>query len=191
MLSRTALAVSFVLAVLVVGFTLAPSASAARDSRLSTPTASMASAGATQSAARQITRLVNAERRRAGLRPLRTNRRLATAARRHARNMVRQRFFSHTSPSGKSPSSRILAAGYARRGGYFRYAENLAWGTGSRATPKSIVRAWMRSPGHRRNILDGRLREAGVGISRGVPGTSPSGRANGLTYVQEFGSRTR
>jgi uncharacterized protein YkwD len=182
MLSRTALAVSFVLAVLAVGVVSAPPASAARDSRTPAVSAFKASAG-TQSLSRQIARLVNRERRRHGLRPLRTNRRLALAARRHARNMVRYRFFDHVAPGGSTPASRILAAGYPRGRG-FRYAENLAWGSGARATPAAILSAWMNSPGHRQNILDGGLRESGIGIARGVPGAG-----SGLTYVQEFGAR--
>jgi len=41
-----------------------------------------------------------------------------------------------------------------------RVAENLARGSGS---ADQMVAAWMASPGHRRNILDGRLTRIGVG----------------------------
>jgi uncharacterized protein YkwD len=41
-------------------------------------------------------------------------------------------------------------------------AENLAWGAPGNTSPSAIVAAWMRSPGHRANILDGRLNRIGV-----------------------------
>ena len=44
--------------------------------------------------------------------------------------------------------------------------ENLAWGSGSRSTPSSIVRAWMASDGHRANILSAAFRD----IDHGSPG---------------------
>ena len=44
--------------------------------------------------------VLNAERARHDLRPLRLNRRLSRAARRHSRAMARRRFFSPTSPGG-------------------------------------------------------------------------------------------
>ena len=65
--------------------------------------------------------------------------------------------------------------------------ENLAWGSGERSTPRSIVRAWMNSAGHRHNILNGRFREIGIG----VVDSSPVSTANrGATYTTTFGSRS-
>ena len=65
--------------------------------------------------------------------------------------------------------------------------ENLAWRSGAAATPAHIVEAWMRSPGHRRNILDGGFREIGVGLATGAPRRTGGG---GATYVNELGHRT-
>jgi uncharacterized protein YkwD len=42
-------------------------------------------------------------------------------------------------------------------------AENLARGNRLGATPDKVVAMWMRSPGHRANILNGRLTRIGVG----------------------------
>jgi uncharacterized protein YkwD len=45
----------------------------------------------------------------------------------------------------------------------------------------------MASPPHRRNILDGRFNQIGIGIVSGVPAAGKSG----ATYVTEFGMRRR
>ena len=47
--------------------------------------------------------------------------------------------------------------------------ENIAWGSGSRSTPRSIVRAWMASDGHWANILSAAFRDIGIGVSPGAP----------------------
>ena len=64
--------------------------------------------------------------------------------------------------------------------------ENLAWGTLGLATPQAIVEAWIASPGHLANILEGQYRDTGIAI---VPATPPSlGEGEpGATYAQEFG----
>ena len=65
-----------------------------------------------------------------------------------------------------------------RRG--WRAGEALAWGSGSASTPRSIVAAWMRSPGHRRIVLDPGYDVAGFGVTRGTPTGSAD---NALTVV--------
>lgn len=130
--------------------------------------------------------LVNRERARRGRRALRHNRRLAIAGIRHARDMVRRNYFSHDSPSGASFLDRIRRTGYFRGARSWAAGENLAWGSGGHATPRSIVRSWMASPGHRANILQRRFREIGVGI---VLGTPRVGLPTGATYATEFGLR--
>jgi len=62
--------------------------------------------------------------------------------------------------------------------------ENIAWGSGSLATPREIERGWMRSPRHRANILSQRFREIGAGVAAGTPE-----RAGGATYTTDFGTR--
>jgi uncharacterized protein YkwD len=128
--------------------------------------------------------LLNAERRRHGLPALRTNHRLAVAGKRHARDMVKRRYFSHASLSGRAFDKRIGRTGYAR-GRRASVGENLAWGTGTYATPRAIVKSWMTSPGHRANILQPLFREIGIGIVRGTPRTGDAG----ATYATEFGRR--
>lgn len=60
-------------------------------------------------------------------------------------------------------------------------AENIAWGTGDLATPIAIFRAWMRSPGHRANIL-GRYAALGIGLRVGTL----NGRSEVHVWTQAF-----
>ena len=129
--------------------------------------------------------LLNAERRARGLGSLSPDGRLRAAALGHSRDMVAKRYFGHRSRSGTSPAARIRAAGAIPRQGAWIVGENLAWGSGSLATPAKIVDAWMASPGHRANILRRSFREVGVGIAFGVP----SGSGAGATYNTAFGGR--
>jgi uncharacterized protein YkwD len=120
-----------------------------------------------------------------GLRKLRVHRSLSHAATSYAHLMVRRHFFDHVSPSGSTMMQRIKRTNYLRHARGFTLGENLAWGQGSLATPAQIVNAWMHSPGHRANILNGSYREIGIGIALG----SPAG-GGGATYVNEFGRRS-
>jgi uncharacterized protein YkwD len=129
--------------------------------------------------------LLNAERTRRGLPRLRDNARLETAADRHSKDMVRRGFFAHDTPAGSSPSDRIRAAGYLKGARGWSVGENIAYGTGSYATPQSIVKGWMNSAGHKRNILHRSFEEIGVGVALGAPGSGSSG----ATYTTTFGAR--
>ncbi len=129
--------------------------------------------------------LVNAERTQRGLKRLAQDGRLDSAAARHSTDMVRRDFFSHDAPSGSSPSDRIRRAGYLKGARGWSIAENIAWGTGSLATPRSIVRGWMRSAGHKRNILHRGFSAIGIGVALGAPSQGDAG----ATYTTTFGSR--
>jgi uncharacterized protein YkwD len=130
--------------------------------------------------------LVNAERARRGLARLRANPRLGRAATAHSRDMVGRDYFDHVSLGGSTVTDRIRRSGYLSGARSYALGENLAWGTGRLATPHQIVRSWMNSPGHRRNILTPRFREIGIGVVLGAPGQS--GRS-GATYTTKFGQR--
>ncbi|PTL56318.1 CAP domain-containing protein [Paraconexibacter algicola] len=132
--------------------------------------------------------LLNRERTKRGRARLRAQPTLAGVADRYAAQMVREGFFAHVSPAGTTMLARIRRTGYLE-GDIARWSvgENLAWGTGRISTPARIVKAWMASPGHKRNILDRSYREIGVGVVLGVP-EDPS---RGATYVTEFGHRVR
>ena len=137
--------------------------------------------------ARATVCLLNQARARHGLRRLRLQRRLSRAARSHTKDMVRNRYFSHTSRSGSNVVSRLRRLGYMRGARRWAVGENLAWGSGGQGTPRSIVAAWMRSPGHRANILASNFREMGIGVLFGAPRSI--GRA-AATLTTTFGARS-
>lgn len=100
---------------------------------------------------------------------------LAASAHAHSTDMATNGFFAHTSRSGASPFDRMRAAGYSRR----PLTENIAAGLDG---PAAVVRAWLKSPGHCRAIMDARARELGVGRVEG------SGEY-GVYWTQDFGAR--
>jgi uncharacterized protein YkwD len=126
--------------------------------------------------------LLNAERRKHGLRPLRRDARLRAAALRQSRDMVRRHFFEHVNPDGVGHHERILAAGYRLGPGEPATGENLATGRRDAGIPAVIVDGWMHSPGHRANILRGGFEEIGIGIVAEAEEGGP-----GATYTTTFG----
>jgi uncharacterized protein YkwD len=129
--------------------------------------------------------LINQARSQHALGALRLRGLLERAATAHSRDMVRRDFFSHDSPSGTTPQQRIDRTGYLTGARSWAVGETIAWGTGGYATPSSIVRGWLNSPGHRAILLDGRYRDLGVGIAIGAP----SGGGGGATFTGDFGMR--
>jgi uncharacterized protein YkwD len=131
--------------------------------------------------------LLNKKRSRAGLPALRRNARLDAAAQRHNEQMDGTGCFAHECPGEADLGDRLEGVAYLI-GGLLRWAfgENVAWGEGSKATPRAIVAAWMNSDGHRDNILSRHFREVGIGFS---PGTPNNGEANGGIYTTDFGLR--
>jgi uncharacterized protein YkwD len=130
--------------------------------------------------------VLNAARERRNLRPLRLNRKLGAAARRHSRAMARKRFFSHTSPSGATFVDRIRRTGYLRGARSWHIGENIAYGGGSQSAPRAIGTAWMNSAPHRANILSPSFSAIGIGIAVGTPFGD-----GGATYTTDFGRRRR
>jgi uncharacterized protein YkwD len=132
--------------------------------------------------------LVNDERTRFGESALIEDSRLAGAAVGHSRDMDEHDYFSHTSPDGQTLLMRIQASGFIPNAGVgYTLGENIAWGTLWLATPRSIVKAWMESPGHRANILNGSYRYTGIGVDTDLPSTMSNGQAGGM-YTQDFGT---
>jgi uncharacterized protein YkwD len=132
--------------------------------------------------------LVNGERARFGEPGLIEDARLASAASGHSRDMDERDYFEHTSPGGQTLLMRIQASGFIPAGhvGY-TLGENIAWGTLWLGTPAAIVKAWMDSPGHRANILDGAYRYSGIGIDPDLPRSMSDGQTGGM-YTQDFGT---
>ncbi|HWH95500.1 MAG TPA: CAP domain-containing protein [Baekduia sp.] len=129
--------------------------------------------------------LLNEQRAAHGLGALSASATLDRAATAFARDMVARSFFDHVSPGGGTMMDRIKAAGWVPAGSWSA-GENIAWGSGSYATPASIVDGWMRSAGHRANILNAGFRQIGIGIADGAPQAGIRGDAG--TYVTDFTS---
>ncbi len=128
--------------------------------------------------------LLNQKRAEHGLRALKLDSRLTRAALGHSREMVTKRYFEHDSLSGRPFGSRIASTGWMDGRRRWAVGENIAWGQGSRATPRAIMRSWMHSATHRNNILNGGFRVVGIGVTRGTPVAGLSGG----TYTTDFGS---
>jgi uncharacterized protein YkwD len=134
--------------------------------------------------------LMNAERTARGLGRLQTEPLLGRVASTYARQMVRGQFFDHTSPGGSTMLARIRATSYLRDVTSWSVGENLAWGSGTLATPRAMVRAWMQSAEHRANLLDRHFADVGIGVAAGAPVALEPGELGG-TYVTDFGRRLR
>jgi uncharacterized protein YkwD len=132
--------------------------------------------------------LLNAQRAAHGLPKLHMNRRLHRAAAGFAHAMASRNFFSHVSPSGSTPLSRIRSVRYLDGARSWAIGENIAWGMGATASPRGTVTEWMHSPGHRANILNGAFRQVGIGIAPGAP-VRVSAASRAATYATDFGSR--
>lgn len=127
--------------------------------------------------------LINAERARHGLRPLAEDQSLQAAATAHSLDMARRDYFEHETPDGVQPWMRISETGYRAE----LVGENLAWGEGERGMPGHILGLWLRSPGHRRNMLEPRYTQIGIGLAFDAPAPAPSGPPAGV-YTTTFGS---
>jgi uncharacterized protein YkwD len=86
--------------------------------------------------------------------PVRWNSLLELAAYRHSSDMYRNQYFSHAGLNGSSAGDRIDSAGY----NWMTHGENIANGY---TTEKEVADAWVKSPGHCRNIMD-KAKEMGV-----------------------------
>ncbi|WP_218969714.1 CAP domain-containing protein [Candidatus Synechococcus spongiarum] len=133
-----------------------------------------------------IIHYTNAEREAAGLRSLTHDPAISTIAREHSRDMAK--FGLYHEIHGKNPTDRALEAGYDCRayrgdGSYsfglseniYKYPKISEWSGrlmeivpisfhSDQTMASALVKGWMNSPGHRRNILDISARRIGVGV---------------------------
>jgi uncharacterized protein YkwD len=132
----------------------------------------------------RIHALVNAERVKHGLKPLKYSEKLSEIARGHSKDMAEKDYFSHIDTDGLDPSQRAERAGYniikKKKAGYRKgVGENIheSWKEkeengvvtpvlpGIEEAAKKAVDDWMNSPGHRANILNPDYTLAGTGVS--------------------------
>lgn len=108
----------------------------------------------------EVIRLVNIERAKNGVAPLKANWQLSRVARLKCEDMRDKNYFSHTSPTYGSPFNMIKNFGFT----YRTAGENIAKG---QVTAVQVMNSWMNSPGHRQNILSPNYTEIGVGYAKG------------------------
>lgn len=124
-----------------------------------------------------IVDLANYDRRQAGVEPLFENALLDRAALMKAQDMLAKGYFEHISPQGLTPWYWFSRSGYD-----YRYAgENLAIGF---VDSSEVNGAWLASPAHKANILNGSYRETGIAVLSGLFQGSPT-----TVVVQLFGTK--
>lgn len=111
--------------------------------------------------AKQVVKLVNEERVKAGLHELTIDTQIEAAALIRAKEMKQS--FSHTRPDGSSFSTALKEQGVSYKGA----GENIAWG---QKTPEEVMKGWMNSEGHRANILNPKFTKIGVGFYQDANG---------------------
>lgn len=117
-------------------------------------------AGDKSTFATQVITLVNQERAKQGLKPLKGDAQLNNMALAKAKDMSQNNYFDHTSPTYGSPFDMMKKFGIS----YSYAGENIAMG---QKTPEEVVKAWMNSSGHRANIMNANYTLIGVGYYNG------------------------
>jgi uncharacterized protein YkwD len=124
-----------------------------------------------------IVELINMERAKQKLPPLKINSILTKVARDHSQNMAKTGMLEHIL-DGKKPTDRVKASGYRPA----LCGENIAVSEGA-YTSADVVQGWMDSKLHRENILMSRFTETGLGIFTNAKGET--------YYTQVFATPAR
>jgi uncharacterized protein YkwD len=90
--------------------------------------------------------------------------RVARAAQKHSAYQASINTMTHAGPGNNTGGQRITAEGYAWR----TWGENVAYGYGDCV---AVMKGWMNSTGHRKNILNPAFTSIGVGVARAANGT--------------------
>jgi uncharacterized protein YkwD len=128
--------------------------------------------------------LLNEQRAANGVRPLTENAKLTNASAGYSQRMVDEAFFAHEAPDGDTLVDRLTGAGYAVDDALV-VGENIGWGQGALARARSVVQAWLATPGHPANQHSNDYTEVGLGVVLGTP----DDRSLGATYTTDFGER--
>lgn len=133
---------------------------------------------------------VNDVRAAHGLRSLKISSELESAAVDHSQSMLTYGYFGHESRDGSPFKARLTR--FYPLDGFTRWwvGENLVYSSAS-LNATGAVRAWLRSPAHREDLLSPRWRETGVGA---VHADSAGGTFKHLPVwlvTMDFGMRAR
>jgi len=99
-------------------------------------------------------------------------------------DMFRCKAFSHNA-CGRTALYHVTRVGYTNCRSWAA-AENIAWGTRSYASVRSIMTRWVNSTVHRTNILNARFKDIGVGMRKGTF----LGSSNAQVWTTHFGYRS-
>ena len=130
---------------------------------------------------KEVLRLTNEERKKRRLGPLKYDEKLAYAARYHAKDMAVENYFDHHSKdriNGRLKKSCDIFDRIEAFANYNYLAENISAG---QKTPEDVLKAWMKSPGHKKNILNKEMTLLGVGYYENEDSEY------GVYWVQNFG----
>ncbi|MFC4768121.1 CAP domain-containing protein [Effusibacillus consociatus] len=108
----------------------------------------------------RVLQLTNQARTAQGLRPLKYNWEVTRMARHKSEDMRDRSYFAHQSPTYGSPFDMLNMYQIPFRGA----GENIAAG---QPTPEEVVKSWLNSPGHRRNIMNPAFTDLGCGVAFG------------------------
>ena len=106
---------------------------------------------------------MNQERAKVGAGPVTLHPAVSNAAQGHSNYQAAASTMTHTGAGGTDAGDRIAANGYD----WQTWGENVASGQPDAA---SVMQAWMNSAGHRKNILDPRFTDMGVGVAYSASG---------------------
>ena len=107
----------------------------------------------------EVVKLTNQAREKNGLKPLKIDGQVAKVAQKKSEDMSANDYFSHTSPTYGTPFDMLKEFGVD----YRTAAENIAAG---QETADQVVKGWLNSPGHRRNIMNKNLTHIGIGYDQ-------------------------
>lgn len=113
--------------------------------------------------ANKVLVLTNQQRQKQHLPPLKSSPVLSASAALKAQDMFAANYWAHTSPAGKSPWEFFKGVDYQ----YSIAGENLAKDF---YDTESMVKAWMKSPTHRANIISDKYQETGIAVVNGILG---------------------
>lgn len=154
-MKRNKILVMLATAVALTGFGTAMNVQAAA-APATTPTSEASTQYSVSAYEKKVVDLVNLERKKIGLKPLTLDTKLSKVARMKSQDMKNKGYFSHTSPTYGSPFDMMKKFGIS----YRTAGENIAKG---QTSPEQVMRSWMNSSGHRKNILNSKFTHIGVG----------------------------
>lgn len=132
---------------------------------------------------------INRERTAVGLVPLQRAAKLNLSARFHTVTMVRRHFLGHEAPGHPSLLARVRGYGYFAGARDGIYAENVGVGPSTNGTARSLVEAWMSSPGHRANLMHAPFRDVGIAAVLAPPDPAFFANYSSTVYTTDFGTR--